>query len=118
MFKYYSLYVFLWYILYKLDIIIFNPIIIFYFILCFVVWMLLYMIYLKLSIKKIILFIIINLFIKVIPIYTLPHCLNIYDLLFGIITFIVYYIFIFHFTHKEPIRLYLDFINEYKELSI
>ena len=50
---YFSFYVFVWFIFYKLNMIPYNPIIIFYLILGFVLWMLSYMIYLKISIKKI-----------------------------------------------------------------
>ena len=52
--EYFSFYVLLWYFLYMLNIIPFNPIISFYLILSFVSWLICYMIYLKISTKNII----------------------------------------------------------------
>jgi len=77
--------------LYILNIIPYNPIIFFYLILLFVIWMLFYMIYLKLSLKKIIFFLIVCIIIfKIIPILTLKHEFNCIDVLFGFLIFILY----------------------------
>jgi len=82
---FFSTYVLLWYFLYILAIIPFNPVIIFYLILSFVCWMLCYMIYLNISTKKILFFIVFGIIlIKVLPILTLKHEFNTKDLAFGL----------------------------------
>jgi hypothetical protein len=50
--EYFSFYVLLWYFLFIYKIIPFNPIITLYLILLFVIWMTLYMIYIRVSTKK------------------------------------------------------------------
>ena len=115
---YYSFYVFVWFILYKINIIPYNPIVIFYFILTFVLWMLSYMIYLKISIKKIIIFIIaVILFTKVLPILLLKHEYKPNDILFGVYMFFIYHIILYYTKNIEPIQFYINFIKDYKKIS-
>ena len=114
---YFSSYVLLWYFLYILNIIPYNPIIFFYLILLFVIWMLFYMIYLKLSFKKIIFFLIVCIIIfKIIPILTLKHEFNCIDVLFGFLIFMIYHFILYYTINVEPIQHYINFINYYKKL--
>ena len=114
---YYSFYVFLWFILYKINIIPYNPIVIFYFILTFVLWMLGYMIYLQFPTKKIIIFFIGFIFLaKVLPITTLKHEYKPNDILFGFYMFIFYYIILYYTKKIEPIQFYIKFIKDYKKI--
>ena len=115
---YFSFYVFVWFIFYKLNMIPYNPIIIFYLILGFVLWMLSYMIYLKISIKKIIIFTIaVILFAKVLPILLLKHEYKPNDILFGVYMFFIYHIILYYTKNIEPIEFYIKFIKDYKKIS-
>jgi len=115
--NYFSFYVFLWFIFYKIYIIPYNPIVIFYFILTFVVWMLGYMVYLKFTPKKLTIFFTSFIFIaKVLPIATLKHEYNPTDILFGFYMFIVYYIALYYTKNIEPIQFYLKFIKYYQNI--
>jgi len=115
--EYFSSYVLLWYFLYILKIIPFNPIIIFYLILSFVCWMLCYLIYLNISTKKILFFFVFGIFlIKVLPILTLKQEFRSYDILFGLSMFIVYHILLYYIKGVEPIQHYINFINYYNNL--
>ena len=114
---FFSTYVLLWYFLYILAIIPFNPVIIFYLILSFVCWMLCYMIYLNISTKKILFFIVFGIIlIKVLPILTLKHEFNTKDLAFGLSMFIVYHIILYYTKGIEPIQHYMNFIKYFKDL--
>ena len=99
------------------NIIKFNPIVILYIILAFVIWMVCYMIYLKLSLVKIMVFTVFSIIlIKVIPILTLKHEFNPYDVLFGFTMFFIYYILLYFIKGIEPIQLYINFIKYYQQL--
>jgi hypothetical protein len=109
--EYFSFYVLLWYFLYMLNIIPFNPIISFYLILSFVSWLICYMIYLNISTKKILYFILIGvIFAKIIPILTLKHVFNPIDLVFGYSMFFIYYIILYYTKKVEPIQHYFNFV--------
>ena len=115
--EYFSFYVLLWYFLYILNIITFNPIVILYIILAFVLWMVSYMIYLKLSLMKIMVFTVLAIIlVKVIPILTLTHEFNPYDVLFGFTMFFIYYIILYITKGIEPIQLYINYIKYYQQL--
>ena len=99
------------------NIIKFNPIVILYIILAFVIWMVCYMIYLKLSLVKIMIFVVFAIIlVKVIPILTLKHEFNPYDVLFGLTMFFIYYIILYYTKRIEPIQLYINFIKYYQKL--
>jgi hypothetical protein len=115
--EYFSSYVLLWYFLYILKIIPFNPIIIFYLILSFVCWMLCYLIYLNISTKKILFFFVFGIFlIKVLPILTLKNEIRSYDILFGLSIFLTYHVTLYYIKGVEPIQHYINFINYYNNL--
>ena len=115
--EFFSFYVLLWYFLYMFNIIKFNPIVILYIILAFVIWMVCYMIYLKLSLVKIMVFTVFAIIlIKVIPILTLKHEFNPYDVLFGFTMFFIYYIILYFTKGIEPIQFYINFIKYYQKL--
>ena len=115
--EYFSFYVLLWYFLYILNIIPFNPVITFYLILSFVCWMLWYMIYLNISTKKILFFIVFAIIlVKVLPILTLKHEFNTTDLSFGLSMFIIYHIILYYTKGIEPIQFYLNFIKYFKDI--
>ena len=115
--EFFSFYVLIWYFLYMFNIIKFNPIVILYIILAFVIWMVCYMLYLKLSLVKIIVFVLFAIIlIKVIPILTLKHEFNPYDVLFGLTMFFIYYIILYYTKRIEPIQLYINFIKYYQKL--
>ena len=117
MLEFFSFYVLLWYFLYMFNIITFNPIVILYIILAFVIWMVCYMIYLKLSLVKIMIFVVFAIIlVKVIPILTLKHEFNPYDVLFGLTMFFIYYIILYYTKRIEPIQLYINFIKYYQKL--
>ena len=117
MLEFFSFYVLLWYFLYMFNIITFNPIVILYIILAFVIWMVCYMIYLKLSLVKIMIFVVFAIIlVKVIPILTLKHEFNPYDVLFGLTMFFIYYIILYFTKGIEPIQLYINFIKYYQKL--
>ena len=114
---FYSFYVLIWYFLYILNIITFNPIVILYIILTFVIWMMFYMIYLNISSVKIIVFVVFAIIlVKVIPIVTLKHEFNPYDVLFGFTMFIIYHIILYITKGVEPIQFYINFIKYYQQL--
>ena len=115
--EFFSTYVLLWYFLYILKIIPFNPIIIFYLILSFVCWMLCYLIYLNISTKKILFFFVFGIFlIKVLPILTLKQEFRYQDLAFGLSMFIVYHILLYYTKGIEPIQFYMNFMKYYENL--
>jgi hypothetical protein len=117
MLEFFSFYVLLWYFLYMFNIITFNPIVILYIILAFVIWMVCYMLYLKLSLVKIMIFVVFAIIlVKVIPILTLKHEFNPYDVLFGLTMFFIYYIILYYTKRIEPIQLYINFIKYYQKL--
>jgi hypothetical protein len=117
MLEFFSFYVLIWYFLYMFNIITFNPIVILYIILAFVIWMVCYMIYLKLSLVKIMIFVVFAIIlVKVIPILTLKHEFNPYDVLFGLTMFFIYYIILYYTKRIEPIQLYINFIKYYQKL--
>ena len=115
--EYFSSYVLLWYFLYILKIIPFNPIIIFYFILSFVIWMSFYMIYIGISTKKILFFVVFGIIlIKILPILTLKNEIRSYDILFGLSIFLTYHVTLYYIKGVEPIQHYINFINYYNNL--
>lgn len=115
--EYFSFYVLLWYFLYIYKIIPFNPIITLYLILLFVIWMTFYMMYIRVSIKKIVIFVLFAvILIKVLPILTLKYEFSCQDLSFGLSIFIVYHIILYYTKGIEPIQHYINFMNYYNTL--
>jgi len=115
--EYFSFYVLLWYFLFIYKIIPFNPIITLYLILLFVIWMTLYMIYIRVSTKKIVIFVLFAvILIKVLPILTLKYEFKYEDLSFGLSMFIVYHIILYYTKGVEPIQHYINFMNYYSNL--
>jgi hypothetical protein len=75
------------------------------------------MIYLKLSLMKIMVFTVLAIIlVKVIPILTLTHEFNPYDVLFGFTMFFIYYIILYITKGIEPIQLYINYIKYYQQL--
>ena len=115
--EYFSFYVLLWYFLFIYKIIPFNPIITLYLILLFVIWMTLYMMYIRVSTKKILIFVLFGvILIKVLPILTLKYEFKYEDLSFGLSIFIVYHIILYYTKGIEPIQHYINFMNYYNTL--
>ena len=115
--EYFSFYVLLWYFLYIYEIIPFNPIITLYLILLFVIWMTFYMMYIRVSTKKIVIFVLFGIIlIKVLPILTLKYEFKYEDLSFGLSIFIVYHIILYYTKGIEPIQHYINFMNYYNTL--
>ena len=115
--EYFSFYVLLWYFLYIYEIIPFNPIITLYLILLFVIWMTFYMMYIRVSTKKIVIFVLFGIIlIKVLPILTLKYEFKYEDLSFGLSIFIVYHIILYCTKGIEPIQHYINFMNYYNTL--
>ena len=115
--EYFSFYVLLWYFLYIYEIIPFNPIITLYLILLFVIWMTFYMMYIRVSTKKIVIFVLFGIIlIKVLPILTLKYEFSYQDLSFGLSIFIVYHIILYYTKGIEPIQHYINFMNYYNTL--
>jgi hypothetical protein len=115
--EYFSFYVLLWYFLFIFKIIPFNPVITFYLILSFVIWMTLYMMYIRVSTKKIVIFVLFGvILIKVLPILTLKYEFKYEDLSFGLSMFIVYHIILYYTKGIEPIQHYINFMNYYNTL--
>lgn len=115
--EYFSFYVLLWYFLYIYEIIPFNPIITLYLILLFVIWMTFYMMHIRVSIKKIVIFVLFAvILIKVLPILTLKYEFKYEDLSFGLSIFIVYHIILYYTKGIEPIQHYINFMNYYNTL--
>jgi len=115
--EYFSFYVLLWYFLFIFKIIPFNPVITFYLILSFVIWMTLYMMYIRVSTKKILFFIVFAIIlVKVLPILTLKYEFKYEDLSFGLSMFIVYHIILYYTKGIEPIQHYINFMNYYNTL--
>lgn len=115
--EYFSFYVLLWYFLYIYKIIPFNPIITLYLILLFVIWMTFYMMHIRVSIKKIVIFVLFAvILIKVLPILTLKYEFSCQDLSFGLSIFIVYHIILYYTKGIEPIQHYINFMNYYNTL--
>ena len=115
--EYFSFYVLLWYFLFIFKIIPFNPIITLYLILLFVIWMTFYMMYIRVSTKKIVIFVLfVVILIKVLPILTLKYEFKYEDLSFGLSIFIVYHIILYYTKGIEPIQHYINFMNYYNTL--
>lgn len=115
--EYFSFYVLLWYFLFIYKIIPFNPIITLYLILLFVIWMTFYMMHIRVSIKKIVIFVLFAvILIKVLPILTLKYEFKYEDLSFGLSIFIVYHIILYYTKGIEPIQHYINFMNYYNTL--
>ena len=115
--EYFSFYVLLWYFLYIYEIIPFNPIITLYLILLFVIWMTFYMMHIRVSTKKIVIFVLFGIIlIKVLPILTLKYEFSYQDLSFGLSIFIVYHIILYYTKGIEPIQHYINFMNYYNTL--
>ena len=115
--EYFSFYVLLWYFLFIFKIIPFNPIITLYLILLFVIWMTFYMMYIRVSTKKIVIFVLFGvILIKVLPILTLKYEFKYEDLSFGLSIFIVYHIILYYTKGIEPIQHYINFMNYYNTL--
>ena len=115
--EYFSFFVLLWYFLFIYKIIPFNPIITLYLILLFVIWMTLYMIYIRVSTKKIVIFVLFGVILaKVLPILILKYEFKYEDLSFGLSMFIVYHIILYYTKGIEPIQHYINFMNYYNTL--
>jgi len=114
----FSFYVLIWYFLYILNILPFNPILTFYLITIFMSSVFIYLIYWKISLKKLIIFFIYGIFIiKILPIITLKHEININDIIFGFMLYFTYNIFLFKFYKIETLALYYNFTVEYIKIS-
>ena len=114
----FSFYVLIWYFLYILNILPFNPILTFYLITIFMSSVFIYLIYCKISLKKLRIFFIYGIFvIKILPIITLKHEININDIIFGFMLYFTYNIFLFKFYKIETLALYYNFTIEYIKIS-
>lgn len=114
----FSFYVLIWYFLYILNILPFNPILTFYLITIFMSSVFIYLIYCKISLKKLRIFFIYGIFIiKILPIITLKHEININDIIFGFMLYFTYNIFLFKFYKIETLALYYNFTVEYIKIS-
>lgn len=114
----FSFYVLIWYFLYILNILPFNPILTFYLITIFMSSVFIYLIYCKVSLKKLRIFFIYGIFvIKILPIITLKHEININDIIFGFMLYFTYNIFLFKFYKIETLALYYNFTVEYIKIS-
>ena len=114
----FSFYVLIWYFLYILNILPFNPILTFYLITIFMSSVFIYLIYWKISLKKLRIFFIYGIFvIKILPIITLKHEININDIIFGFMLYFTYNIFLFKFYKIETLALYYNFTVEYIKIS-
>ena len=114
----FSFYVLIWYFLYILNILPFNPILTFYLITIFMFSVFIYLIYCKISLKKLRIFFIYGIFvIKILPIITLKHEININDIIFGFMLYFTYNIFLFKFYKIETLALYYNFTVKYIKIS-
>jgi len=114
----FSFYVLIWYFLYILNILPFNPILTFYLITIFMSSVFIYLIYCKVSLKKLRIFFIYGIFvIKILPIITLKHEININDIIFGFMLYFTYNIFLFKFYKIETLALYYNFTVKYIKIS-
>jgi hypothetical protein len=116
LYKFLSTYIFIQYILYKSNIINYNPIISFYIGLFIMLLLLLYLIYQKTPIPNIIIYCIIIIISKIIPIQTLKFRYHLNDILFSICFFMIYYI-VCYVYNVEIIKLYIESINKYKNIK-
>ena len=116
LYKFLSTYIFIQYILYKSNIINYNPIISFYIGLFIMLLLLLFLIYQKTPIPNIIIYCIIIIISKIIPIQTLKFRYHLNDILFSICFFMIYYI-VCYVYNVEIIKLYIESINKYKNIK-
>ena len=116
LYKFLSTYIFIQYILYKSNIINYNPIISFYIGLFIMLILLLFLIYQKTPIPNIIIYCIIIIISKIIPIQTLKFSYRLNDILFSICLFMIYYI-VCYVYNVEIIKLYIESINKYKNIK-
>jgi hypothetical protein len=116
LYKFLSTYIFIQYILYKSNIINYNPIISFYIGLFIMLILLLFLIYQKTPIPNIIIYCIIIIISKIIPIQTLKFSYRLNDILFSICLFMIYYILCYVYN-VEIIKLYIESINKYKNIK-
>ena len=114
----FSYWIFFWFIFYKLDIIKYNPKI--FLIIAGIenLYLLINMIYYKNSLKYILLFIFINIFIKVIPLIILWNTeYRFNDFIAGIVLFLIYFgwLYLNGLSIKSSIGKFKDSLDKIKE---
>jgi hypothetical protein len=118
MIEIFSYWIFIWFILYYINFIKYNPLFI---LLCgyiFTIFELIYLSTTKISNYNLIKFFIINIIIKFFPIILIikiPIIINLIDIYISIYLFIIYYITIIIFYKKTPYYYYKNMINTYIE---
>ena len=106
----FSYWIFAWYILYILKLIHYSPKIWVIIALFYILFIIIYMIYKK-KIYFTLLFSIMTIITKVIPLYTIRNDkYNIKDFIFGILLFIIYLCWVFY-RKKNVINIYKGIIN-------
>lgn len=110
----FSYWIFLWYILYICKIVIYNPKIILYFSLFIIIIEILYLIYYNAPYKKLIVYITINIFLKVFTLLSIINTKINYknDLLFTLLLLFIYYIYM-KINNESFINYYIKLLNGY-----
>lgn len=118
MFEIFSYWIFIWFILYYINFIKYNPLFILLCAYIFTFFELIYLSKTKISNYNFIKFIIINIIIKFLPILLIikfPIKINLIDIYISIYLFIIYYLFIIVIYKKSPYYYYINMINTYIE---
>jgi len=112
----FSTWIFIWFILYYLRITNINPLL--YIIIAFIYGLIgvIVLIYKQVSIIPIIIFLLINIIMKLIPLYILLNSsrkfiLNNINIGFGLYLLLIYLSFMTLFIHKNPFDSYLELLN-------
>jgi len=116
MIEIFSYWIFIWFLFYLFGIVKQNPLYILIVAYIITFFELLYIFYKKASKYNLIKFIIINVIIKIIPIFIIilfySTIFNIYDIYYGLIIFIFYLIIMIIFN-KNPYKFYINVLNTY-----
>jgi len=118
MLEIFSYWIFIWFILYYINFIKYNPLFILLCSYIFTIFELLYLSITKISNYNFIKFFIINILIKFLPILLIikfPIKINLTDIYISIFLFIVYYLFIIIIYKKSPYYYYISMIDTYIE---
>jgi hypothetical protein len=115
----FSTWIFIWFILYYLHITHINPLFYLIIALIYALFGIFLLIYYHQSLYGILLFISINIFIKVIPIYLLltsnkKFIINYPNIGFGLYLFLIYLSLMILIIHKNPFDSYMDLLKLFK----
>jgi hypothetical protein len=115
----YSNWIFIWFLLYIVNLISFNPLFILIIGYMSVIFCLIYLYLKKINMYNFIKFSIININIKIIPIFVILYMnnynynVNIYDMIFSLVLTLIYITYILMYYNKNPLYYYHIILDTY-----